>query len=109
MKKPTPIEFPKAKIITADAAARLIPVRAGKYDEVVASVKDLKPGQAASFEFPKGFQTSRAKHGLTAALQARDIKAPKGYGFYKNIGVNGELIVSLRERNTKKASAALTK
>ncbi len=108
-KRSSPIEFPPAEIVAADEAAKRIPRRTSNYDPVISTVSELKPNKSAVFPFPKGFNTQRAINGLTAAMQARGVKAPDGYGFYKQINTDNALVVTLKERKGHKAKKTKAK
>ncbi len=97
-KRLSPIEFPAAKVVDAEEAAKNLPRRTSNYDAVIAVVAALKPGKSAVFPFPKEFNTNRAANGLTAAMQARGVKAPAGHGFYKQVDKDNALVVTVRER-----------
>ncbi len=108
-KRSSPIEFPAGEVISAEEAAKSIPRRTSNYDPVIATVAALKPSKSAVFPFPKGFNTQRAINGLTAAMQARGVRAPDGYGFYKQVNTDNALVVTLKERKGHKAKKTKAK
>ena len=101
MPKSPPIAIPKARLTTAEDAAKLVPVRVSKYADIIATLIALKPGGAAVFAFDKDSNVQRVRNALTTVMQNYKIKAPAGHAFYKSVGKNNELVIRVLPRKAR--------
>ena len=97
---PVPDTFPKGQTISPDEVVVLVPHK-GKYDEAVCRVRGLTDGESVRFAFSKAADARKAIRGLVSAMQARDVHAPEGYGYYKQVGTDNSLIVTLKPRKSR--------